>query len=109
MARALSYSSLVVLRALLDGGGSPQYGLALIKTTGVRAGALYPILSRFEREGWIEGSWEAIDESAEGRRKRRYYLLTGVGERAAREELANARKQLSPSLQLQPGAGSASW
>ena len=107
MARALSYSSLLVLRGLLDGVGSPQYGLALIKTTGVKAGALYPILSRFEREGWIEGSWEAIDESAEGRRKRRYYVLTGIGERGARNALANARKQLSPSWQLQPLVGGA--
>jgi PadR family transcriptional regulator PadR len=108
MGRALSLTSLRVFQALLDGAASPQYGLALIKTTGIKAGAIYPILSRFEHEGWIEGSWETIDESTEGRRKRRYYRLTGIGEQAARDALGNARKQLTPSWQLQLGGGNAS-
>lgn len=97
MGQTLSLTALRVLRAFLDANGEPQYGLALSGATGIKAGSLYPILSRFEGTRWITGAWEEIDEAAAGRRRRRYYRLTGVGERVAREALANATDQLSPA------------
>lgn len=97
MGQALSFTALRVLRAFLDAKREPQYGLALSEATGIKAGSLYPILNRFESRRWITGAWEEIDEAAAGRRRRRYYRLTGAGERAAREALANATDQLSPA------------
>jgi PadR family transcriptional regulator PadR len=97
MGQALSITALRVLRAFLDAKGEPQYGLALSEATGIKAGSLYPILSRFESTRWITGDWEKIDEAVAGRRRRRYYRLTGAGARAAREALANATSQLSPA------------
>jgi DNA-binding PadR family transcriptional regulator len=45
------------------------------------AGTLYPILDRLEREDWVTTELEEIDESSEGRRRRRYYALTPDGRR----------------------------
>jgi len=41
-----------------------------------------------EKHGVVTASWEDIDESLEGRRRRRYYALTGEGARVARRALA---------------------
>jgi transcriptional regulator len=41
------------------------------------AASLYPLLYRLEKRGWIQGRWI---ETA-GQRRRRYYRLTGRGER----------------------------
>lgn len=72
-----------VLLAMLNDASSEHYGLELAKAAGLKAGTLYPILSRLEAAGWIEGSWEQIDPHLEGRRPRRYYRLTGSGTFAA--------------------------
>jgi DNA-binding PadR family transcriptional regulator len=91
-----SLAALKVLRALLDEVATEHYGLELGERSGVKTGALYPILSRLEKDGWVEGKWEDIDESAAGRRRRRYYRLTGKGERAAHEILAETVARLAP-------------
>jgi PadR family transcriptional regulator, regulatory protein PadR len=98
MERILSLATLLVLRTLLDEVATAHYGLELSARSGVKTGALYPILSRLEKDGWIEGQWEDIDESAAGRRRRRYYRLTGEGERAAREILAETAARLAPPV-----------
>jgi PadR family transcriptional regulator len=51
--------------------------------SGVRSGALYPILHRMLDEGWLEDGWESFDADAK-RPPRRYYTLTDLG----RAELA---------------------
>ena len=97
MARTkFSMTTLEVLRAFLEKPTGQLYGLQLIQTTGVKAGALYPILSRLEADGLIAGEWEAIDEAAEGRRRRRYYRLTALGEQTAIAALSAAVRRLSP-------------
>jgi PadR family transcriptional regulator PadR len=96
MDRSLSLATLKVLRALFEGSATDHYGLALIERTGVKAGTLYPILSRLERDSWVEGEWEEINEAAAGRRRRRYYRLTGVGEKEARGILAETAAVLAP-------------
>ena len=45
-------------------------------------GMLYPVLRRLERDGLVKSRWT---KSEEGRR-RRYYRLTGRGQKAAAEE-----------------------
>lgn len=89
-----SYSTLRILRALLDDGSGQHYGLELSRRAAVGVGALYPALGRLEADGWVTSKWEDVDESVEGRRRRRYYQLTPLGERAACQLLADAVKAL---------------
>lgn len=93
--RALSRTALEVLAAFLKSSAEPKYGLQLMNETGIQAGSLYPILQRFEDQGWIEAHWEDIDPSREGRPRRRYYSITGVGHEAARQELRSALRRLT--------------
>jgi DNA-binding PadR family transcriptional regulator len=44
--------------------------------------SLYPLLHRFEHQGWIEGKWvEKADQ-----RRRRYYRLTSRGRQVLRSK-----------------------
>src|SRR4051794_492041 len=62
----------------------------------VKAGSLFPALHRLEQEGWIEGEWQ---ESAEGRRVRRYALT-----RAGRRHLAAEKKNWARIVQAMAAA-----
>lgn len=66
-----------------------RFGYDLMQVTGVGPATLYPILIRLERAGWITGEFEDIDEQAEGRPARRFYLLTDYGYRQAIEALTD--------------------
>jgi len=46
------------------------------------AAALYPLLYRLEKRGWLEGRW--IEKS--GQRRRRYYRLTPGGRKMLAEQ-----------------------
>ncbi|MFN8478143.1 MAG: PadR family transcriptional regulator [Kouleothrix sp.] len=84
----------VVLLALLERG--PMYGYQIVKevralSDGVldlKEGSLYPALHRLERQGLIEGFWQARDDGAD----RRYYRLTAQGVQAARDKRAEWRR-----------------
>jgi PadR family transcriptional regulator, regulatory protein PadR len=97
--RMYTLSTLLVLRALMDGQPDEHYGLQLIAATGVKAGAMYPILSRLEADGAVVSRWEEIDESVEMRRRRRYYRLTTSGEDIARAALTEFTNRLEPPPQ----------
>lgn len=103
----VTLQTLQVLRALLDGPADQHYGLEISKLSGLPTGSIYPILTRLEIAGWVTSTWEDIDESAQGRRRRRYYRLTGEGAACARHEVSRARHLLSPKpapcTQPQPG------
>lgn len=83
-----------VLSALL---GQDRYGLEIIKVVKEDAniklilGSLYNILGKLERDGFVESYWQ--DGTPErGGHRRRYYKITGAGERAldeVRSGLAN--------------------
>jgi DNA-binding PadR family transcriptional regulator len=98
-----------VLRVLLDEAVDQHYGLEISKQSGLPTGSIYPIMTRLEIAGWVTSAWEDIDESAQGRRRRRYYRLTGEGATFARHEVEKARHLLSPkpSPRAQPQAGGA--
>jgi PadR family transcriptional regulator PadR len=86
----------------------PRYGLDISKEAGLQRGTLYPALARLERAGWLTSFQEDIDEAAEGRRKRRYYRLTGVGATKARQALEAETQRLSlPSFIPGPNPGAA--
>ena len=46
------------------------------------AAALYPLLYRLEKRGWIKGRWV----EKEGQRRRRYYELTAAGRGVLKEQ-----------------------
>jgi len=94
--RALSRTALEVLAAFHQAPADPQYGLQLMKATGIKAGSLYPILQRFEDDGWIEAEWEDVDPSQQGRPRRRLYKMTGLGQQVAHAELRRAIGRLAP-------------
>lgn len=85
----LSHAGLMVLKACLDRPGDRQYGYDLMQATGLASGTLYPLLMRFEQEGWLISEWEAVEPSAEKRPRRRLYRITGSGQRAASQFLGN--------------------
>jgi DNA-binding PadR family transcriptional regulator len=92
----LTWQTQAILAALLQDVATAHYGLELAKTAGLPSGTIYPILARLERAGWIESELENIDPKVAGRRARRYYTLTGEGERVARAEISNTLERLSP-------------
>jgi len=85
---------LAVLSALLEDPLGHHYGLEIAKSAGLATGTVYPILARLEADGWVESEWEAIDEAAEGRRRRRYYTMTPLGATAAEAERRSVARML---------------
>jgi DNA-binding PadR family transcriptional regulator len=92
----LSRAGAKVLVEFLGNPKQDQYGFGLMKSTGVKSGSLYPILARFEANGWIESYDESIDERAEGRPRRRLYRLTGTGRPEALKAVSGFYQDLGP-------------
>jgi len=92
----------LVLRILLRDVCSEHYGLEIAREAGMPGGTIYPILVRLEMAGWVESDWEAINEAAEGRRRRRYYRLTTFGAARAQEALARTKQLMFPELSEAP-------
>lgn len=70
-------AELVVLATLRDG---ERYGVQILERTNragdiVTEGALYPLLSRLEKEGKLRSRWVTED----GPHPRKYYALTDTG------------------------------
>ncbi|MFI9509078.1 PadR family transcriptional regulator [Nocardia sp. NPDC052566] len=93
----MTLQTLQVLQVLLDGPAEQHYGLKISQASGLPTGSIYPILTRLETAGWVTSAREDIDESAEGRRRRRYYQLTNEGATNARAEIVKAQRRLSTS------------
>ncbi|MDQ3934465.1 MAG: PadR family transcriptional regulator [Actinomycetota bacterium] len=96
----ISHQTKLVFQVFLDSPSDESYGFELASASGLPAGTIYPILRRLEEAGFVTGRWEEIDESEHGRRRRRYYRLTGEGRRKAREATA---KEAPALRQLVPG------
>lgn len=73
----LSVSAVAVLQAITSGY---EYGFDIIDRTGLPSGAVYPVLSRLERDGLVRSAWENERHAhKQGRPARRYYRLTAHG------------------------------
>ncbi len=94
----MTFQTQAVLKVLLDDPARDQYGLELATSADLKTGTLYPILARLEKAGWITSAWEDIDESAEGRRRRRYYRLTPEGAAQASAAIAEAIARITPAI-----------
>ncbi|WP_306210034.1 PadR family transcriptional regulator [Actinoplanes sp. RD1] len=96
MTAPLREPTFLVLTALAE---EPQHGYAVLedvaRMTGgrvrLRAGTLYSALDRLRTEGLIEVEREEVVQS----RLRRYYRLTGLGEKLLAAESARLREQAS--------------
>jgi PadR family transcriptional regulator, regulatory protein PadR len=79
------------------------YGRALSVHTGLGSGTVLQCLYRLENGGWFESRWEDRDAATPvGRPPRRFYTLTGVGQREARALLA---ERFKGQLRFSPGGG----
>jgi DNA-binding PadR family transcriptional regulator len=96
----ISHQTRLLLNVLLDSPAYENYGFELARVSGLQSGTIYPLLRRLEESGCVTSRWEEVDPSAAGRRRRRYYRLTGEGERVARAAVAGDRDALR---QLTPG------
>ena len=104
-----------VLGALLDAEGE-VFGLEIVRTSGLGAGTIYPILQRLQAAGWVTARWEPAEHAhAEGRPPRRYYQLTRLGQARAvnisgsstpqRPTLARLLDAVDPTPRLRPLEG----
>ncbi len=100
--RRRSHQAKLVLEVLLKAPAEEVYGLQVVDASGVGVGSVYAILRRLEDEGFLDGRWEQVDPSSEGRPPRRYYRLNGDGRRLAHRETAADREALRL---LTPGWG----
>ncbi|MFG3620823.1 PadR family transcriptional regulator [Nocardia sp. NPDC047654] len=110
----ITVQTLQVLQTLLDRPMDEHYGIGISEDSGLATGSIYPILARLETAGWITSDWEDIDESAEGRRRRRYYRLTHDGAAKAYSEVAKRQQRLtstrdSTSSGWRPAAPRPGW
>jgi DNA-binding PadR family transcriptional regulator len=83
----LSQPTLKVLKFFLQKPRDQHSGGEISKLTGIGSGTLYPILARLEAARWFTSEWEDINPRVEGRPRRRFYKLTGLGQTNARNAL----------------------
>ena len=94
---ALTFETRKILQVLLGSPSAEHYGLELAEAAGLPSGSIYPILARLERAGWVESDWEELEPEARKRHPRRYYKLTALGARVARDSAAEILLFFSPA------------
>jgi PadR family transcriptional regulator, regulatory protein PadR len=73
--------------------GREFYGLGLMKAIEeaskgklrMKFGSLYPTLHRLEKKGFVTSRWGADRPEERGHARRRYYTMTGLGEKVLQE------------------------
>ena len=83
---------LQVYAAMLANAQGKNYALELSKQAKVNIGTIYALMARLENTGMVTSQVEEISPALAGRPPRRYYTLTGEGQRIARSELEAAQK-----------------
>jgi len=94
MPRKRSHETKLVFQVLLEAPSDEVYGLQVTRASGLSPGSVYAILRRLRDEGLLDGRWEEVDASEQGRPPRYYYWLTAEGRRVARRETAAQRRAL---------------
>ena len=95
----MSAQTLKVLGALMASMQDELSGAEIGRVSKLSSGTLYPILLRLEGVGWLKSRWETEDPKALGRPRRRFYRVTAVGARKARETFR----------QFEPAFGRPAW
>jgi PadR family transcriptional regulator PadR len=75
----------------------PWYGLELAKRADIGSATIYAALTRLERAGLVEATWEVVDPVEAGRPRRRLYTLTGEGARVAATMVAEHKPRAHAS------------
>ncbi len=87
MFKNITLNQIYVLSALLS---QDRYGLDIIRAVKEQSGntlllgSLYNVLSKLERQGFVESYYSEETENRGGNR-RKYYKITGAGERGLEE------------------------
>ena len=89
MTQRMTDQTFRILKAMLGDPAADWYGLQLSEAAQLKSGTIYPALARLEHYGWLEGHWEDVDPSIEGRPKRKLYRLTRDGAATARALVAD--------------------
>ena len=87
-----TYTLVQMAIALMEDPTGRHWGYQLSKSSGLRSGVLYPILSRMLKEGWLTDGWEDMKGIREKRPPRRYYELTDQGRIELGAIIAEARR-----------------
>lgn len=99
----------LVLSAFVEG---EKYGYQVVKELERRSegffsfkeGTLYPILHRLEKQGLLSARWQTMPNGSE----RRYYALTGKGQRALSDKL-NEWESFVQAVSRVTGAPAFDW
>lgn len=91
-----------VLATLLSSKDA-QWGLQIVKETGLKTGTVYPILERLEAAGWVEAEWD-VDDARKGPR-RRYFHLAGDAVSHASQYVASLENQMKLGRSIALGFG----
>ncbi len=99
----LSPAAFSILAVLQDG---EKHGYLILREVGVRSGGavrllpgtLYNLLKRMLEDGWIEEVDERPDPHLDDER-RRYYRLSGLGERVLRGEVRRLERMIALARQ----------
>lgn len=75
----LKLNSLKVLKVFVANANRDFYGRESAEAAKLNYGIVHPILKDLEDKGLLTSEWENIDESAKGRRARKYYRVTAKG------------------------------
>lgn len=76
---------LKVLKVLMVCHKAGISGAEITRSTKLASGTLYPILFRLENAGWLDSDWEEVNPSVVKRPRKRFYHLTALGERRAKD------------------------
>lgn len=101
----LSKKMLAILAVMIEAGDEDLHGRLIGKRAGVSSGTLFPALARLENAEWISSREEEGDPAELGRPRQRIYKLTGLGETAAREEVAKLAAILNRALDTPTPSG----
>jgi PadR family transcriptional regulator len=98
--------TLLILAAFMaDPLRDDWYGRALAQHTGLGSGTVLQCLYRLEQWDWLKSRWEDKQAAAKDRRPpRRFYQLTGLGQR---EAVALLERRSSGQLRFAPGGRTA--
>lgn len=86
-----------IFNTMLERPRKSWYGLEIAKHAGIGSATVYQALTRLERAGLLNASWEAVDPSEQGRPRRRLYKLTAEGARVGREMVVAYQPRVVPS------------
>jgi PadR family transcriptional regulator, regulatory protein PadR len=82
----LSKQAMKILASFDGDSRAEKSGADIGRQTKLLTGTLYPLLLKLEKAELLVSEWEKGDPSELGRPRRRYYRITGLGQRCLIDE-----------------------